>query len=94
LFVALATVRGQRPSATHRAHKLWRIARRSLLGFAHFVPDDAADNRPADGSHPATAGENGTTDGTGTGADSGVLILPRHPGTTTQAEKHNCGNCT
>jgi hypothetical protein len=27
-------------------------------------------------------------------ADGGVLVLRRHPGTSTQAEQHGCGNCT
>jgi hypothetical protein len=28
------------------------------------------------------------------GADEGVFILPRHAGTTTQAEEHCCGGYT
>jgi hypothetical protein len=61
--------------------------------FADFVANDAADDGTAEGSGRATAGKNGTTDGTNAGADSGVLTLPRHAGTTTQADQHCCGNC-
>jgi hypothetical protein len=62
--------------------------------MADFMADDAADGGTAEGSERAAVREHGTADGTDTSADGGVLILPRHPGTTTQAEQHGCGNCT
>jgi hypothetical protein len=47
----------------------------SSFRSADLVADDPADNRAADGSDPAAAGKNGTTDGTGTSADRRVLVL-------------------
>jgi hypothetical protein len=59
-----------------------------------FVAYDAADGCTTDGSEHATTRKNGAADGTYTRADGGVLVLRRHPGTSTQAEQHGCGNGT
>jgi hypothetical protein len=59
-----------------------------------FVADDAANGCATDSSEHATAGKNSAADGADTRADGGVLVLRRHPGTTTQAEQHGCGNGT
>jgi hypothetical protein len=56
------------------------------------VTDDAADSSTADGSDRATTGKNGTANGADSSADGGVLILPRHTGTTAQAEQKGYGN--
>jgi len=65
-----------------------------LVVLADFMPNDAADDRTADSAGRAAARENGTSDSTSTGADRGALVLPRHPGTTTQPEEQGCGNDT
>jgi hypothetical protein len=59
-----------------------------------LMADDAADGSAADGSEHATTRKNGTADGADTRADGGVPVLRRHPGTSTQAEQHGCGNGT
>jgi len=76
------------------ARQAGHIARQLSSWFAGFVADNAADGCTADGSDRAATRKNGASDGTDSGADGGVLILPRHAGTTTQAEQHCCGNCT
>jgi hypothetical protein len=68
------------------------IARRS--SFADFVTDNPADGCATNGSDRAATGENGATDGTNTGADGRILVLPRHAGTRTQAKQHGCGKRT
>jgi hypothetical protein len=50
---------------------------------------DAADCRTADRSDGAATGKNSAADCAYTGANRRVLILRRHPGTTSQAE-HRC----
>jgi hypothetical protein len=64
----------------------------SSLGFTDFVADDAADGSTADGSNCTAVRKEGASDGTGSGADGGILILPRHPGTSTQAGQQYRGN--
>jgi hypothetical protein len=59
-----------------------------------FVADDAANGCTADSSEHAAARKNGAANGTDTRADGGVLVLRRHPGTTTQAKQHGCDNGT
>jgi hypothetical protein len=55
------------------------------------MADNASDRRPADRSDRAAARESSTSDSTDPGADRGVPVLRRHPGTTRQAE-HHCRN--
>jgi hypothetical protein len=76
------------------AGQVRRVARELSSGFAGFVADNAADGCTADGSDRAATRKKGASNGTDSGADGGVLILPRHAGTTTQAEQHRRGNCT
>ena len=45
------------------AGKAGRIAHPSVLVFADFVADHAANGRPADGSNRAASCEDGTSDG-------------------------------
>jgi hypothetical protein len=59
-----------------------------------FMANDAANGSTANGSDCTAAGKNGSADSADTGADGGVLVLRRHPGTRTQAEQHGCGNGT
>jgi hypothetical protein len=68
------------------ARYIGRIVLRSVLVFADFVTDDAADDGAADGSDRAATRKNRASDGTGTGADGGVLVLIRHAGATGEAE--------
>jgi hypothetical protein len=69
-----------------------RTAQPSSLGLAHFVADDSANGRSADGSDGAAVRKKGASDGTGPGADGRVLVLSGHPGTTTPADQHCCAN--
>lgn len=66
------------------------VTRQSGL-LLDFVADDTADNGTANSSRRAAAGQNGTTDGTDTGADSRVLALPRHARTSPQTEHQHDG---
>jgi hypothetical protein len=64
--------------------------RSPLLGLAHFMPDNAADGRTANGSDSAAARQDGASDGTDTSTDSGALVLIRHPGASAQTEQQGC----
>jgi hypothetical protein len=52
------------------------------------VANDAADRGPTDRSDSTAIGQDGTRDATDAGADRGILVLSRHPATTTQADQH------
>src|SRR4249920_3474272 len=56
--------------------------------FADLMADDAADCCATDRADGAAARKRGASDCTDSGANCGVLVLLRHPGTTTQAEHH------
>jgi hypothetical protein len=64
----------------------------SSIGLTDFVADDAADGSTADGTNRAAIRQEGASDGTGSGANGGILVLPRHPGTSPQANQHCRGN--
>jgi hypothetical protein len=57
------------------------------------VTYDTADYRSGRGSKNAATAEDVTRDTAYAGADSGALVLPRHPGTTAQADQKCCRNC-
>jgi hypothetical protein len=69
-----------------------RIAVPSSFWLTDFVADDTADGRTADGANCAAVRKEGAPDGTGSGANSGILVLPGHPGTSPQADQHCRGN--
>jgi len=52
------------------------------------VANDAADYGPADCSNSAAIRQDGARDATDAGADRSILVLSRHPATTTQANQH------
>ena len=62
--------------------------------FTYFVTDDTADGSAADRSDRAAPRQDGTSDCTDSGANCGVLILPRHPGASSQPEHQGGGYCT
>jgi hypothetical protein len=53
-----------------------------------LVANDAADYGPADCSNSATIRQDGARDATDASADRSILVLSRHPATTTQANQH------
>jgi hypothetical protein len=53
------------------------------------MADNAADCRASDRADGASTRKCGASDCADSGTDCGVLVLLRHPGTTTQAE-HYC----
>jgi hypothetical protein len=55
------------------------------------VSNDTADSGAAYRSDRAAARQDSPANRTNSGADGSVLILPRHPGASTQAEHHGSG---
>ena len=53
-----------------------------------LVANDATDHGPADCSNSAAIRQDGARDATDAGADRSILVLSRHPATTTQANQH------
>ena len=55
---------------------------------ADLMADDAANRCTADRADGASTSKNGASNCTDSGTDRGILVLLRHPGTTTQAEHY------